>query len=122
MQIDAHGSSKSLETFYLPAEHNTIADIGCPFPHNRKKRDIKNIEEDAFVISYKIAISNNAKSFSDGHPIYILDSTCQDTMNVSGELKFVLKVRKFNDFCCNNVLIFLAMKNIISTPQIIQNL
>ena len=38
-------------------------------------------------------MSNNGKKFSESHFVYILDSTCQDTMNLSGEIKFVLKVR-----------------------------
>lgn len=48
----------------------------------------------AFITEYKISVSNNNKNFSEAHAVYILDSTCQDTLNVSGQLRFALKVRR----------------------------
>lgn len=44
------------------------------------------------MTGYIISISNNAKDYSSGHMMYILDPTCQDTVNVSGKLRFALKV------------------------------
>ena len=80
-----------LETSALQGVHNTIADIRCRFPHLVKKRSVTPTNY-AFITGYKVSVSNNNRNFSLSHLMYILDSTCQDTQNVSGELKFVLKV------------------------------
>ena len=88
LQIQYHGKYNYFETVDLIANHNSISDAICPFPKQREKRSV----DSSFVSGYKIAMSNNGKQFSQAHFMYILDSTCQDTMNVSGEIKFVLKV------------------------------
>ena len=90
MQIDFNGTSQDLETTRITGDHNTLNDIRCRFPHSVNKRSTTS--STAFITGYKIAVSNNNRNFSDAHAIYILDSTCQDTMNVSGQLRFVLKV------------------------------
>ncbi|XP_062569533.1 von Willebrand factor D and EGF domain-containing protein-like [Saccostrea cucullata] len=88
-EINYKGENKSLGVHIVPAVHNTVADIRCPFPHLRQKRSSPTNNE--FVVAYKIAVSNDGKSFSDNHLLYILDSTCQDTLNVSGQLRFTLR-------------------------------
>lgn len=75
--------------------HNTIGDIRCHFPHLVTKRSVQETNNNAFITGYEIAVSNNNRNFSVSHKMYILDSTCQDTLNVSGELRFVLKVHVF---------------------------
>lgn len=87
-QIPYQGNINYLETVNIEANHNSISDVICPFPPNRKKRSAYS----PFVSGYKIAMSNNGKTFSQSHFMYILDSTCQDIKNISGELGFVLKV------------------------------
>ncbi|XP_062621129.1 von Willebrand factor D and EGF domain-containing protein-like [Saccostrea cucullata] len=78
------------ESVIIPAEHNTLAEVRCRVPVNEHKRSIRYSHE-AFVTGYMISISNNANNFSSGQFMYILDSTCQDTVNVSGQLRFALK-------------------------------
>ena len=92
--MDINGTSLDLETSLVHGDHNTLSDIRCKFPHSLNKRSTTS--SGAFITGYKIAISNNNRTFSDAHAIYILDSTCQDTMNVSGQLRFVLKVFFFD--------------------------
>ena len=92
--MDINGTSWDLETSRVTGDHNTLSDIRCKFPHSVNKRSTTS--SSAFITGYKIAVSNNNRNFSDAHAIYILDSTCQDTMNVSGQLRFVLKVVFFN--------------------------
>lgn len=75
------------ETIDIGADHNSISDIICPFPKVRKRRSTIT----SFISGYKISVSNDGNAFSQSHLMYILDSTCQDTMNVSGEIKFILK-------------------------------
>lgn len=75
------------ETIDIGADHNSISDIICPFPKVRKRRSTIT----SFISGYKISVSNDGNTFSPSHLMYILDSTCQDTMNVSGEIKFILK-------------------------------
>lgn len=75
------------ETIDIGADHNSISDITCPFPKVRKRRSTIT----SFISGYKISVSNDGNTFSPSHLMYILDSTCQDTMNVSGEIKFILK-------------------------------
>lgn len=75
------------ETIDIGADHNSISDIICPFPKVRKRRSTIT----SFISGYKISVSNDGNEFSPSHLMYILDSTCQDTMNVSGEIKFILK-------------------------------
>lgn len=85
------------ETDEVEANHNSISDVICPFPILRKKRSTST----SFISGYKISISNDGKAFSSSHLLYILDSTCQDTLNVSGNIKFALKVKEptfLNDF------------------------
>lgn len=72
--------------------HNTIGDIRCHFPHLVKKRSVEENNNNAFITGYEISVSNNNRNFSVSHMMYILDSACQDTLNVSGELRFLLKV------------------------------
>lgn len=78
--------------------HNTIGDIRCHFPHIVKKRSVEENNNNAFITGYEISVSNNNRNFSVSHMMYILDSTCQDTLNVSGELRFVLKVYAYNTY------------------------
>lgn len=80
------------ETTHMQGVHNTIGDIRCNFPHLMNRRSVGDTKIIAFITGYEISISNNNRNFSVPHMMYILDSTCQDTINVSGELKFVLKV------------------------------
>lgn len=75
------------ETIDIGADHNSISDIICPFPKVRKRWSTIT----SFISGYKISVSNDGNEFSPSHLMYILDSTCQDTMNVSGEIKFILK-------------------------------
>lgn len=86
-----NGTSSDLETSHVPGSHNTLSDIRCKFPRSHSKRST--VSSIGFITGYKVSVSNNNKNFSDTHPIYILDSTCQDTLNVSGQLRFALKVR-----------------------------
>ncbi|XP_078323139.1 von Willebrand factor D and EGF domain-containing protein-like [Crassostrea virginica] len=86
-EIEYHGQLTYLETVDVEADHNSISDVICPFPKHQEGRSA----DPFFVSGYKIAMSNNGIKFSESHFVYILDSTCQDTMNVSGEIKFVLK-------------------------------
>ena len=90
--MEYHGQFKYLETVDVEADHNSLSDVVCPFPKHRGKRSADSF----FVSGYTIAVSNNGVKFTESHFMYILDSTCQDTMNVSGEIKFVLKVRLFS--------------------------
>lgn len=76
------------ETIDIGADHNSISDIICPFPKVRKRRSTVT----SFISGYKISVSNDGNEFSPSHLMYILDSTCQDTKNVSGEIRFILKV------------------------------
>lgn len=78
--------------------HNTIGDIRCHFSHLDKKRSVEETNTNAFITGYEIAVSNNNRNFSVSHMMYILDSTCQDTLNVSGELRFVLKVYAYKPY------------------------
>lgn len=96
-QIPYQGNINYLETVNIEANHNSISDVICPFPPNRKKRSAYF----PFVSGYKIAMSNNGKTFSQSHFMYILDSTCQDIKNISGEIGFVLKVC----FCLSHILL-----------------
>lgn len=86
-----NGTSWELETSYVPGGHNTLSDIRCKFPRSHSKRSTESSV--GFITGYKIAVSNNNKNFSDAYAVYILDSTCQDTLNVSGQLRFALRVR-----------------------------
>lgn len=79
------------ETVVDQGVHNTLLDIRCPIPARRRRRSIS---DSSFVTGYNVAISNNGRNYSPSHLLYILDSTCQDTVNVSGELRFALKVKK----------------------------
>lgn len=88
--MNMNGLSWDLDTSIVPGDHNTLSDIRCKFPHLLRKRSTSSPK--AFVAGYKISVSNNNRNFSDAHEIYILDSTCQDTLNVSGQLRFALKV------------------------------
>lgn len=90
-QIPYQGNRILLETVSVEAQHNSISDVICPFPKLRKKRSTTS----TFITGFKIAVSNDGKAFSPSHFMYILDSTCQDTMNVSGEIRFALKVTIF---------------------------
>ncbi|XP_062599868.1 von Willebrand factor D and EGF domain-containing protein-like [Saccostrea cucullata] len=87
-EMNMNGTAWELETTLIPGDHNTIGDIRCKFPHSISKRSVS---KTAFVTGYHVSVSNNKRNFSDVHPIYILDSTCQDTVNVSGQLRFALK-------------------------------
>lgn len=87
-----NGTSWDLEASHFPGNHNTLSDIRCKFPLSRTKRST--FSSMAFITGYKISVSNNNKNFSEAHAVYILDSTCQDTLNVSGQLRFALKVRR----------------------------
>lgn len=86
-----NGTSWDLETSHVHGSHNTLIDIRCKFPRTHSKRSA--MSSVAFITGYKISVSNNNKNFSEAHAVYILDSTCQDTLNVSGQLRFALKVR-----------------------------
>lgn len=92
--IPYQGNHIFLETVKVEAQHNSISDVICPFPKLRKKRSTTT----TFISGFKIAVSNDGKAFSPSHFMYILDSTCQDTMNVSGEIRFALK----DGFCFIN--------------------
>lgn len=95
-----NGTSWELETSYVPGTHNTLSDIRCKFPRYHSKRTT--LSSVGFITGYKIAVSNNNNNFSEPHAVYVLDSTCQDTLNVSGQLRFALKVRgnaKLNIIC-----------------------
>lgn len=86
-----NGLSWDLDTpIVVPGDHNTLSDIRCKFPSLLRKRSTSSPK--VFVTGYRISVSNNNRNFSDAHEIYILDSTCQDTLNVSGQLRFALKV------------------------------
>nr|XP_022298866.1 von Willebrand factor D and EGF domain-containing protein-like isoform X2 [Crassostrea virginica] len=78
------------ETTITSAEHNTLAEVLCSIPNARRKRNT-NLNNNHFVTGYVVSVSNNAEHYSSGREIYILDSRCQDTINVSGQLRFALK-------------------------------
>lgn len=99
-----NGTSRDLETSHVPGSHNTLSDIRCKFPRSHSKRSA--LSSIGFITGYKIAVSNNNKNFSEAHAVYILDSTCQDTLNVSGQLRFALKVKKNAKL---NILILCAL-------------
>lgn len=40
-----------------------------------------------------MSVSNNGQNYSTEHTLYILDGDCQDTVNVSGDIQFTLRVR-----------------------------
>ena len=40
-----------------------------------------------------MSVSNNGQNYSTEHTLYILDGNCQDTVNVSGDIQFTLRVR-----------------------------
>lgn len=90
-QLNYKGNRTELEATTMQGVHNTIADIRCHFPHLVKKRSVEETNNNAFITGYEISVSNNNRNFSVSHMMYILDSTCQDTLNASGELRFVLK-------------------------------
>lgn len=91
-----NGTSLDLETSLVSGSHNTLSDIRCKFPRSHSKRST--VSSVGFITGFKVSVSNNNNNFSEAHAVYILDSTCQDTMNVSGQLRFALKVkRKYND-------------------------
>lgn len=88
-KVSKNGIFNFHESYLVSGAHNTISDIRCPLPNLRLRRSV---DKNYFVFGYKIAVSNNAEDFSSTHFLYILDSVCQDTLNISGQLKFALKV------------------------------
>nr|XP_022298863.1 von Willebrand factor D and EGF domain-containing protein-like isoform X2 [Crassostrea virginica] len=89
-QASISNSKVYYETTITSAEHNTLAEVLCSIPNARRKRNT-NLNNNHFVTGYVVSVSNNAEHYSSGREIYILDSRCQDTINVSGQLRFALK-------------------------------
>lgn len=48
------------------------------------------------MTGFTVSVSNDGRHFSTGQPLYILDSICQDTINIDGNLGFILKVTTKN--------------------------
>lgn len=75
----------------MDATHNTLSNIDCEIPNDW--RNITSVTSAAlFVTGFAVSVSNDGRHFSAGQPLYILDSICQDTINVDGNLEFILKV------------------------------
>uniref|UniRef100_A0A8W8J035 EGF-like domain-containing protein n=1 Tax=Magallana gigas TaxID=29159 RepID=A0A8W8J035_MAGGI len=45
-----------------------------------------------FVQGITLSVANNDRNFSTHHTIFVLDGVCQDTVNVSGDIQFTLRV------------------------------
>lgn len=75
----------------MDATHNTLSNIDCEIPNDW--RNITSVTSAVlFVTGFAVSVSNDGRHFSAGQPLYILDSICQDTINVDGNLEFILKV------------------------------
>lgn len=73
------------------ATHNTLSNIDCEVPNDWK--NITSVTSAAlFVTGFTVSVSNDGRHFSAGQPLYILDSICQDTINIDGNLEFIIKV------------------------------
>lgn len=98
LKLNYTGNRTELEATNIQGVHNTIGDIRCHLPHLVKKRSVEEADNNAFITGYEISVSNNNRNFSVSNMMYILDSTCQDTINVSGKLRFVLKVYAYKTY------------------------
>lgn len=73
----------------VQAEHDSIAEVFCPLGSARRRRSVPW----GFVQGITLSVANNGRNFSTQHTIYVLDGVCQDTVNVSGDIQFTLRVR-----------------------------
>lgn len=80
--------------YMVQAEHDSIAEVFCPLGPARRKRSVPR----GFVQGITISVANNGRNFSTQTTIYVLDGVCQDTVNVSGDIQFTLRVRR-SSFC-----------------------
>ena len=85
-----------VEEYIVPAEHDSIAEVICPLGPARRRRSAP----EGFVQGITMSVSNNGQNYSTEHTLYILNGDCQDTVNVSGDIQFTLRV---------NALIFLKI-------------
>lgn len=60
-------------------------------PNDRRNRTGTTSVE-RFVTGYSVSVSNDGTHFGASLPLYVLDSECQDTVNINGNLGFILKV------------------------------
>lgn len=74
--------------YTVPGEHDSIAEVFCPLGPARRRRAVSQ----GFVRGINISVANNGRNFSSSHAIYVLDGICQDTVNVSGDIQFTLRV------------------------------
>uniref|UniRef100_A0A8W8J2H6 von Willebrand factor D and EGF domain-containing protein n=1 Tax=Magallana gigas TaxID=29159 RepID=A0A8W8J2H6_MAGGI len=72
----------------VQAEHDSIAEVFCPLGPARRRRSVPR----GFVQGITLSVANNGRNFSTHHTIYVLDGVCQDTVNVSGDIQFTLRV------------------------------
>lgn len=81
---------------------STIMMMFCPL---EELESTNSHEDQTFITSYKISISNNGQNFGEEEDIFIFNSTFQYFEEIDGELKFFLKVilmynlYKFNHSC-----------------------
>lgn len=75
--------------YMVQAEHDSIAEVFCPLGPARRRRSVPR----GFVQGITLSVANNGRNFSTQHTIYVLDGVCQDTVNVSGDIQFTLRVR-----------------------------
>nr|XP_034329096.1 von Willebrand factor D and EGF domain-containing protein-like isoform X2 [Crassostrea gigas] len=74
--------------YMVQAEHDSIAEVFCPLGPARRRRSVPR----GFVQGITLSVANNGHNFSTHHTIYVLDGVCQDTVNVSGDIQFTLRV------------------------------
>nr|XP_034329094.1 uncharacterized protein LOC105339666 [Crassostrea gigas] len=74
--------------YMVQAEHDSIAEVFCPLEPARRRRSVPR----GFVQGITLSVTNNGRNFSTQHTIYVLDGVCQDTVNVSGDIQFTVRV------------------------------
>lgn len=102
-QINVNGSVQTSNLFKdKRGDASTIMMMFCPL---EELESTNSHEDQTFITSYKISISNDGQNFGEEEDIFIFNSTFQYFEEIDGELKFFLKVifrhnlYKFNHSC-----------------------
>jgi hypothetical protein len=64
----------------------------CCAPNSRKRRSEEIDDDDPFVISYDISVSNDGAAYGEINTVFVYDTTCLTQSTSQGNIMIELKV------------------------------
>lgn len=98
-KITADGQKSYVSSVIADGQLETLMEVHClvETPQSRRKHAKQNL--DVFVDAYTISISYDRKNFGEEFDYVVIDSLCQSSDNITGEISLKV-IRFYMKMCC----------------------